>query len=148
MRLRAGQPPLHIALSEPIRDPETREITGVWINIVNWSLFQNVLDNVELDLAGMELPTGFGFLTAGDANTIIGHRDRGNRPGRGGTADFYGARFVEDYAVLSLGEAVRNRERSCGYRMPDGASKLSDRPAHTAWLNRDQSDEAILSTAG
>ena len=40
----------NIALSEPIRDPETREITGVWINIVNWSLFQNVLDNVELDL--------------------------------------------------------------------------------------------------
>lgn len=115
----------NIALSEPVRDPETHEITGVWINIVNWSLFQNVLDNVELDLAGMELPTGFGFLTAGDANTVIGHRDRGNRPGRGGAPDFYGARLVEDYGVLSLGEAVRNRERSCAYRMPDGARKLS-----------------------
>ncbi len=115
----------NIALSEPFRDPATREITGVWINIVNWSLFQNVLDNVELDLAGMELPTGFGFLTAGDANTVIGHRDRKNRPGSASPADAYGARFTEDFGILALGDAVRNRQRGSGYRMPDGARKLA-----------------------
>ena len=69
----------NIALSGPILDPATREIIGVWINILNWSYFQNILDSMETDLANLDLKTGYGFLLAKDADTIIGHKYRLNR---------------------------------------------------------------------
>jgi hypothetical protein len=36
----------NIALSEPIRDPSSQEVIGVWINVLNWSYFQSILDSV------------------------------------------------------------------------------------------------------
>ena len=48
----------NIAFSEPIRNPETYEVIGVLINILNWSYFQTILDIVETDLAGMDFRTG------------------------------------------------------------------------------------------
>ena len=52
---------------------------GVWINILNWSYFQNILDSVEMDMANLDLRTGYAFMFAKDANTFIGHKYRSNR---------------------------------------------------------------------
>ena len=48
----------NIAFSEPIRNPATQEIVGVWINILNWYYLQTILDSVEMDLAKLGLKTG------------------------------------------------------------------------------------------
>jgi len=84
----------NIALSEPIRDPASHEVVGVWINILNWSYFQNILDSVEMDLANLDLRTGYGFMLAKNANTVIAHKYRLNRrveenEKRPGGQDFY-----------------------------------------------------------
>jgi two-component system, NtrC family, sensor kinase len=120
----------NIAFSEPIRDPETHEVLGVWINIVNWSYLQNVLDNVETDMAAMDLHTGYGFMAFKDANTIIGHKYRLNRSleDRSKTAggpDYYGARLREEYHALRLHEAILNQAKNCDYTMPDGNMKIA-----------------------
>lgn len=120
----------NIAFSEPIRDPVSREILGVWINVLNWSYLQNVLDNVEADLAAMDLRTGYGFMAFKDANTIIGHKNRLNRSvdgqgTRSGGPDFYGARLLEDYGLNALHNAVRNLEKTCEYVMPNGSVKIA-----------------------
>jgi signal transduction histidine kinase len=119
-----------IALSEPIRNPESHEVIGVWINILNWSYFQNVLDNVEMDLAAIDLRTGFGFMADKDANTIIGHKYRLNRsveaaPQNVPGPDFYGARIIEDYGLPLLQDAILKQERTCFYRMPNGNDKIA-----------------------
>jgi signal transduction histidine kinase len=108
--------PYGIALSEPIRDPSGREIVGVWINIINWTYFQNALDNVETDLAARGLRTGYAFMLAKDANTIIGHKLRRNRkpPDNGGASggrDLYGTRLLEDHGLRDLHEAALRGER-------------------------------------
>lgn len=108
--------PYGIAFSEPIRDPSGREVVGVWINIINWSHFQNALDNVETDLQARGLRTGYAFMLAKDADTIIGHKlRRGRRPeGAGGTSgelDMYGTRLLEDRGLRGLHEAARRGER-------------------------------------
>ena len=69
----------NLALSEPLRDPRTSEILGVWISIINWFYFQNILDNVEIDLANSDLKSGYAFMLARDADTTIGHKYRKNR---------------------------------------------------------------------
>ncbi len=120
----------NIALSEPIRDPVDQKIIGVWINILNWSYFQNILDSVEMDLANLDLRTGYSFLIAKDANTYIGHKYRANRKfdesgRRVGAQDFYGARIIEDYSLGDLHAAILARARDCEYRLPDGSRKTS-----------------------
>jgi two-component system, NtrC family, sensor kinase len=120
----------NIAFSEPIRDPQSREILGVWINILNWSYLQNVLDNVETDLSAMDLRTGYGFLVLKDANTIIGHKYRLNRNSedsgkQAAGLDYYGAGLVGDFHVRRLHEAILGQEKNCDYTMPNGAIKIA-----------------------
>ena len=90
----------NIAFSEPIIDPETHEIVGVWINVLNWSYFQNILDPVETDLSNLGLRTGYAFMTASDANTIIAHKYRFNRTNTGHETgsqalNFYNTKLLE-----------------------------------------------------
>ena len=54
-------------------------LSGVWINIINWSYFQSILDRVEADLESLRLRTGYAFMFARDANTIIAHKYRARR---------------------------------------------------------------------
>lgn len=120
----------NIAFSEPIRNPETNEITGVLISILNWSYFQNILDYVELDLANMGFGTGYAFMIARDANTVIGHKYRRNRTGidRDSSSteqDNYDTRLIEDHGLLNLHEAIQMRERHFAYDFPKGNRKIS-----------------------
>lgn len=119
-----------VALSEPIRDPMDQKITGVWINILNWGYFQNILDSVEMDLANQGLRTGYAFMVAKDANTYIGHKYRSNRKydesGRSlRNQNYYGTKLVEDYQLTDLHRAILNRERDYSYRLPGGVGKIS-----------------------
>jgi len=119
----------NIALSEPIRDPVNHEITGVWINILNWSYFQNILDTVEMDLATLDLKTGFGFMLAKNANTIIGHKYRLNRKAeenekRLGGQDFYATTLINDYGLRALHDAILSQEHSFSYDMK-GSGKIA-----------------------
>ncbi len=120
----------NIALSEPIRNPENHEVIGVWINILNWSYFQNILDNIEMDLASMDLRTGSGFMVSKDADTIIGNRYRQNRrienrDKNSGGLDFYGKKLVEDYGLGGLHDAILNQRRTIDYDLPRGDGKIS-----------------------
>ncbi len=119
----------NIALSEPIRNAENGEIVGVWINIINWSYFQSILDNVEMDLANLDLRTGYGFMFAKDANTIIAHKYRKNRRAEQSSdinqRDFYDTRLVEDYGLRSFHDAILNQERTFAYAMPKGDGKIA-----------------------
>ncbi len=120
----------NIALSEPIRDPATQEIVGVWINILNWSYFQNILDNVELDLADLDLRTGYAFMLAKDANTVIGHKYRLNRPIESGqtalsSGNNYGTRLIETHGLNNLHDAILRNETSFAYDFPEGNEKIS-----------------------
>jgi signal transduction histidine kinase len=119
----------NIALSEPIRDPATRKIVGVWINILNWSYFQSILDSVEMDMANLDLKTGYAFMFAKDADTFIGHKYRSNRSfegGRGKTAtrNYYGSRLVEEYRLGNLHNAVLSGWRDFEYNFPGGNGKV------------------------
>lgn len=120
----------NIALSEPIRDPLGQKIIGVWINILNWAYFQNILDSVEMDLANFDLRTGYAFMIAKDANTYIGHKYRSNRKfdesGRSlGKENFYGTRLVENYGLVDLHRAILSRLRDYSYRAPSGIGKIA-----------------------
>jgi two-component system, NtrC family, sensor kinase len=119
----------NIALSEPIKNPGTGEIMGVWINILNWSYFQTILDNVEMDLANLNLKTGFGFMLARDTNTFIGHKLRLNRRiGKSRDLEnrtFYATRLNEDYGLRSLHTAILNQERSIDFELPKGERRLA-----------------------
>jgi len=119
----------NIALSEPIRDPATRKIIGVWINILNWSHFQNILDSVEMDMANLDLRTGYAFMFAKDANTFIAHRYRANRSFEGFREKaephhYYGTRLVEDLKLGGLRSAVLKRVRDYDYEFPGGNRKI------------------------
>ena len=119
----------NIALSEPVRDPVTHEIEGVWINVLNWSYFQNILDSVEMDLANVDLKTGYGFMLAKDANTFIGHKYRLNRKSEGSEKryagrDFYEARLIEDFKLGPLRDAILNQEQSFAYTL-QGRGKIA-----------------------
>ena len=119
----------NIALSEPIRDPDTHNIVGVWINILNWSYFQNILDSVESDMATLDLRTGYSFMFAKDANTFIGHKYRSNRAleddrKRTETKDFYGTRLVENYGLSNLHNAILKRAPDFDYELPVGDGKI------------------------
>ncbi len=118
-----------IALSEPIRNPQNGEVVGVWINILNWSYFQIVLDNVEMDLANLDLRTGYGFMLARDGNTVIGHRYRLNRrAGRNSGAqkpDFYGRRLIEDLGLPGLHDAILKQQSNLAYDLSKSSGRMA-----------------------
>ncbi len=123
----------NIAFSEPIFRPGSQEIAGVWINIINWSYLQNILDSVEMDLAKLELRTGYAFMIAKDGDTIIGHKYRLNRRIEGGgpqsatTAqqNLYGTKLVENHGLRSLHDAILRQAHSLIYEFPKGNEKIS-----------------------
>ena len=119
----------NIAFSEPIIDPRTHEIVGVWINILNWSYFQNILDPVETDLSKLDLHTGYAFMTASDANTIIAHKYRRNRANENRESvvqakNFYGTKLVETHGLRLLHDAILNQKRNFIYSLPTGDTKI------------------------
>ena len=139
------------AFSEPIKNPETGEITGVWINILNWSYIQNILDNVEMDLGNLDLKTGYGFMLTKDANTFIGHTDRRNRENAGENdpvrrEGFYGARLAETFGLPGLRDAILNRERTLAFELPRGEAKMAGiapiEDTSFGWVVAVQIDEA------
>jgi len=122
----------NIAFSEPVRNPQTREITGVWISIINWSYIQSILDSVETDMARQNLKTGYAFMYARDMNTIIGHKYRLNRGGAErlesvgpDLQDLYNTRLIEDLGLKNLADAVRRHDPSFAYEFPPGNRKIS-----------------------
>ena len=119
----------NIALSEPIRDHVSHDIVGVWINIMNWSQFQNILDSVEMDVANLDLRTGYAFMFAKDANTFIGHKYRANRALEGGQGraeipDYYGSRLVEDFKLNNLRTAIMKGVKDYAYKFPGGGGRI------------------------
>ncbi|HYK87363.1 MAG TPA: HAMP domain-containing protein, partial [Acidobacteriota bacterium] len=121
----------NIAFSEPIRNPRTQEIEGVWINVINWYYLQNILDSVETDLAKLELKTGYAFMIAKDGDTVIGHKYRLNRMIEGAGARtaaqqyLYGAKLVETLGLRNLHEAILRQAHSLVYEFPKGNEKIS-----------------------
>ncbi len=120
----------NIALSEPILDPVTNEIVAVWLSILNWSYFQNILDSAEIDLAEQDLRTGYAFMFAKDANTIIGHKYRLNRKADTSgklpeNQNLYGTKLITDHGLRNLHDAILKQERSFSYEFPEGNSKIS-----------------------
>lgn len=103
----------NIALSEPIRDPSTHEVIGVWISILNWSYLQNILDKVASDMSDMDLRTGYGFMASGDASVIIGIK----APSSG--------EFIADSRLASLRRAILRQKENCDYTLPDGGVKIA-----------------------
>jgi signal transduction histidine kinase len=122
----------NIAFSEPVRNPKTQEIIGVWISIINWSYIQNILDTVETDLANRNLKSGYAFMYAKDANTIIAHKYRKNRSGieplrsyPKNAQDLYDTRIVENHGLKNLHDAILQQARSFAYEFPKGNKKIS-----------------------
>jgi signal transduction histidine kinase len=122
----------NIAFSEPIRNPRTQEITGVWISIINWSYIQSILDTVEIDFANQNLKTGYAFMYAKDVDTIIGHKYRQNRSGveplRGypdNLQSLYNTRIVENHGLKNLHDAILRQAHSWAYEFPVGNRKIS-----------------------
>jgi signal transduction histidine kinase len=121
-----------VALSMPIIHPETNEIEGVWINIINWSYFQKLLDAVEEDLRGMQLRSGYAFMYRKDADTVIGHKYRSNRAMQGTAgrleavpSNLYGTSVTRDHHLTKLRDAILRKERTFAYEFPKGNSKRS-----------------------
>ena len=122
----------NIAFSEPVRNPQTHEIIGVWLSIINWSYIQSILDSVETDLARQDLKTGYGFMYSRDMNTIIGHKYRRNRGGAErppsvgqDLQNLYNTRLIEDLGLKNLADAVQRRDPSFAYEFPPGNRKIS-----------------------
>jgi signal transduction histidine kinase len=148
----------NIAFSEPIKNPLNGEIMGVWINIFNWSYFQNILDNVEKDLVDLDLKTGFGktgfgFMLARDSDTFIGHKFRMNRrtenSGKSEKRNFYGARLDKDYGLRDMQTAIQNQENNIAFELPKGGNKLAGvaaiENASFGWIVGVEMDEADVS---
>ena len=125
----------NIAYAEPLRNPSTHETMGVWISIINWSCIQNVLDSVEPDLVNQDLNTGYAFMYAGDADTIIGHKYRANRknaePLRSYPAaaqNLYATSIVANHGLKDLHDEILAQTRRnfyFNYEFPKGTRKIS-----------------------
>jgi signal transduction histidine kinase len=121
----------NVGFSEPIRNPYTSEITGSLISIMNWFYFQWILDSVEKDLFNLDLKTGYAFMFARDANTIIGHRIRANRsfegfsPAPAQYQNLYNSRLIQDLGLRNLHDAIVAGQNSLAYEFPKGNSKIS-----------------------
>jgi len=117
LRGESENPWFNIALSEPLRDPATKDVIGVWINIIDGSYLQNILYNMETDLAAMSLGTGRGFLAYDDSGGII-------RRG-------YESDGVDDSVLQPAGYSDKLRDAilagltTCDYTAEDGNSKMA-----------------------
>jgi HAMP domain-containing protein len=69
---------------------------GAVVAIVNWKTYQAILDGAEERFRGLDLPTGYAFLFANDANTVIAHKYK----------NLYGTRVVEDHNLPQLRERM------------------------------------------
>ena len=105
------------ALSEPIRDPETNKIIGVWINILNDSYLQGILDNTETDLRDMDLGTGRAFLALGDSGVAISRSDAGDRTGASAS--------IDSPVADALRNAIVRGDTTCDYSTPDGDARMA-----------------------
>ncbi|MBZ5499288.1 MAG: HAMP domain-containing protein [Acidobacteriia bacterium] len=121
----------NVAFSEPMSNPSTHEIIGVWIGIINWSYIQGILDSVEPDLANQGLRTGYAFMYAKDINTIIGHKYRLNRADiepqsyPPNAQNLYNTRIIQDHGLKNLHDAIVLQERTFAYEFPAGNKKES-----------------------
>ena len=107
----------NIALSEPLRDPATNEVIGVWINIIDGSYLQNILSTTETDLEVMNLGTGRGFLAYDDGGGII-------RLGGGDDGSYDSdLRQIGDY--YKLHDAILGGATTCDYTASDGGGKMA-----------------------
>ena len=106
----------NISLSEPLRDPATNDIIGVWINIIDGSYLQNVLYNTETDLEAMSLGTGRGFLVYDDSGGVIRRSYES-----GGTGDS----VLQPVGYSDkLRDAILAGLTTCDYTAEDGSSKM------------------------
>jgi serine phosphatase RsbU (regulator of sigma subunit) len=104
-----------IAFAEPI--PKSRRVL---VAVVNWEAIQKLLDSAEKPLAQVGFPSGYAFMFARDANTIIGHKLRDPA----GTNN-YGKRLREDIGLPKLSNAIRKGYASYAYEYPVGTGKVS-----------------------
>ena len=109
----------NIAFSEPLRDPVTNNIIGVWINIIDGSYLQNVLYNTETDLGVMNLGTGRSFLAYDDGYGII------RRGGSDGAKNDAAAdlRLIGDSDKLH--DAILVGATTCDYTASDGRVRMA-----------------------
>jgi signal transduction histidine kinase len=106
----------NIAFSEPLRDPATNDVIGVWINIIDGSYLQNILYNTETDLDAMNMGTGRGFLAYDDGYGII------RRGGGSDDANDADSRTIGDSDKLH--EAILAGATTCGYTASDGSARM------------------------
>ncbi len=86
-----------IALAVAVQDEETEEDLGVIAAILNWSHFQSILDSAATRFDYLGLTTGYAFLFANDADTIIGHKYRNE----------YGNSITGKYQLYGLHEKAK-----------------------------------------
>jgi two-component system, NtrC family, sensor kinase len=144
----------NIAFSEPIKNSKTGEIMGVWINIINWFYFQNILDKNKQYFEKQNMKTGYGFMLAKDANTFIGHKYRSSRSietsGGANERSFYNTRLIEDYGLRGVHEAALHEKGSYAFELPKGEHKLvglktiEDNYNSFKWIVGVQIDEAEI----
>jgi len=119
-----------IGFAAPIFDERFVVVGGV-LALMNWEYIQEILDKVEDDLDDLSLRSGYAFLFARDANTIIGHKYRRNRdypPGEvdeSAAVDNYGTRIVEDHRLEGLRDAILREEKYFQYEYPQNTEKIS-----------------------
>ncbi|MDR0843286.1 MAG: HAMP domain-containing protein, partial [Acidobacteriota bacterium] len=106
-----------IALSEPIRDPDTNRVVGVWINILNGAYLRGILGNAETDMDAMDFATGHAFLVFGATGVTI-ERSR-NLEGMGPAC------VDERVVVPELREAIARKDTTCDYKAPDGGVHMA-----------------------
>ena len=101
----------HLAFAQPIKDHQTGEVAGVWLNILNWEYVQAMLDLIETDFKRYNLPSGRAYLLSRDSFRILAAPQRQGR-GSPATENLIGrdirreARFGELYGALRQGGAT------------------------------------------
>ncbi|MDR1727560.1 MAG: HAMP domain-containing protein [Acidobacteriota bacterium] len=105
----------NLALSEPIRNPGTNQVVGVWLSILNGTWLQGVLDNAETDMDEMDLGTGRAFLAFDGGEAAIGRR---------GAVGGVLAPVDEWRVTEALGDAIARGDATCDYASPaDGGAE-------------------------
>jgi signal transduction histidine kinase len=125
----------NISYAEPLLKPATHESIGAWISIINWACVQDILDSVEPDLANQDLKSGYAFMYAKDADTIIAHKYRANRRNVGTLRsnaateqNLYATSLITDHGLKNLYDAILAHDRSnfyFDYEFPKGTRKIS-----------------------
>lgn len=69
----------HLLFAQPVRDPATNTVVGVWLNIMNWEYIQAILDLVESDFNKYGLHSGYSLLLDRDGRRVLAAPARKNR---------------------------------------------------------------------